>query len=205
MSNIKNSPNWKALPKWKQDSFDKYIKERTPKPPDTLDATQKRLFESAASKITYAITDEGGLSVTFEELTKEELFAIGEDRGLFAFPYPTEVHDALNAASPRGYLGGKFEVSLPIDDGTRSRVLTKERKTILVTQLGYARSNEQSKFAGEKHRIAHEKHEQWRRWQQAAIDENPRFSTFSKTVQAEKLKKKYAISDKVGTISKRLT
>ena len=65
-------------------------------PSDDLSPVAKSKYLKAVSKITFTPTDEGGLAISYEHLSAEELFAIQEPWGVFT---PSSVTSKLRAAA----------------------------------------------------------------------------------------------------------
>jgi hypothetical protein len=115
-----------------------YIEARTPKMPEGLTDGAQSLFQSAVSKITYAPTENGGISRSIERLSTEEAFAIGETgTASWGLGIPASVRESVVAASPRiKIFGGKLEIITPMDEAVKHRLLDVARKSVLVTQRG---------------------------------------------------------------------
>lgn len=82
------------LTAFQQKQKDAFLAEH--QPPDDLSPVAKSKYLKAVSKITFTPTDEGGLAISYEHLSAEELFAIQEPWGVFT---PSSVTSKLRAAS----------------------------------------------------------------------------------------------------------
>jgi len=113
-------------------------------PPEGLSSVAKAKYLKAVSKVTFTPTNEGGLTIGYEQLSKEELFAIQEPWGVFT---PDSVNSKMKATLPRDSLGGIH----PADEATQvmqRRLITELRKDVLV--LAHGETFKAPKEKGEK-------------------------------------------------------
>lgn len=108
----------------------------TPKIPEGLSGAAKALFLKAVSKITFAPHESGGVSVSYEQLSEEELFAIGIT-GASSWPMfvPKSVKEKMKAMQPHRLLG-VFPATHPDLLDAQNRVRELERKEALVKNHG---------------------------------------------------------------------
>jgi len=74
----------------------------------------------------------------------------------------------------------------------------------LLARIGKRYSEQQKKFREDQQRADDAKHDQWRKWQADEKVSNTQFAKQSKQEQAKRLKEKYTIPEKFGSIAKRL-
>lgn len=193
-----------ALTDWQ----DSYKKSRTPKPPAHLSEQAKRQFTKIVSKIIFEPQENGGLMISFEKLTTEEAFAIGES-GTDDWPFlPKDIQDELVKMQPHRKLGEYLCVISATDPDLVNAINNAResaREKVLLKLFSESYSNAQKSFREDRQRIDKEKHDQWRKWQTEEKAKNPQFSRLtSKHAQATYLRTKHSISDKVGTIERQL-
>lgn len=206
-------------------------KAETPTPPQGLSRQAKTQFLKIVKKIIYRPTEDGGLSISYENLTVEETFAIGiagnDDWSLI----PQQVQEELRKMQPERVFARGVSLedasgitqefaglpcTIPATDPDLVRAINQARNStrekILLNLYSASISEQQLKFRQAQQKLDDEKHEQWRKWQAKEYPDSAlsktaqatKSKTASKTAQATNLKRKYGIPEEVGTIRKRL-
>ena len=198
-------------------------KAETPTPPQGLSRQAKTQFLKIVKKIIYRPTEDGGLSISYENLTVEETFAIGiagnDDWSLI----PQQVQEELRKMQPERVFARGVSLedasgitqefaglpcTIPATDPDLVRAINQARNStrekILLNLYSASISEQQLKFRQAQQKLDDEKHEQWRKWQTCEIEIRPNFASKSKKEQANRLKQKYSIPCSSDTIRKRL-
>lgn len=87
----------------------------------------------------------------------------------------------------------------------KTAIMTTQATIVPFAEKGAVWTDSQRRNGFRRYEEEHAKHGQWLKWQDEEIQQNPRFSQFSASEQARKLKRKHSIAEAAPTIAKRLT